>query len=413
MKICYLCADLGISLSGHSGSSAHIRNLIRAWTLSGNEVKVISHAGNAQADVGVPIVPIPSPEIFQDLSTTMNRLLEINPGSAQFSKMRVIRALGHIWTNVELEKVFRDVLSSYHPDFIYERYSPFSVAGGIMAKRLGIPHVLNVNAPLAWEGARYRRQALQEAAETLEETAFNSASLIVTTCKELKDDMVAAGVEEARIAVAPMAVDADLLTPEGPAAREGLEGRIVIGFVGSLKPWHGIEILAEAFRLLTNDSRFHLMIVGDGPMANAINALEEEFPGRVTFVGAVPQSEVPKYVRAMDIAVAPYPQLERFYYSPLKILEYMSAGRAVVASRIGQIVELIRDGETGLLVSPGDTSELVDAIQKLAADERLRQRLGAKAIDEIRLHHTWMHRAEAILDFVRNSVLIRSSAERD
>ena len=412
MRICYLCADLGISLSGHSGSSAHVRNLVRAWTDWGHEVIVVSHAGNAQADIGVPIIPVPAPEIFEALIVEGNQLLEANAGSEQWARMRVIRALGHIWTNVELEKVLRSVLCDYQPDFIYERYSPFSIAGVLMARLMGFPHVLNVNAPLAWEGARYRRQALQEAAETLEETAFRSASQIVTTCQELKDDLIAAGVQEARIAVAPMAVDVDLLTPDGPTARDGLDGKIVIGFLGSLKPWHGIEILAEAFRFLAGDARFHLMIVGEGPMAKTVHALEEELPGRVTFVGAVPQSEVPRYLRAMDVAVAPYPELERFYYSPLKVLEYMASGRAVVASRIGQIIQLIREGETGLLVTPGNAKELAETVQKLAADQRLRSHLGARAREEICLHHTWTHRAHAILDFVLNGGSLRSSSQQ-
>jgi glycosyltransferase involved in cell wall biosynthesis len=100
--------------------------------------------------------------------------------------------------------------------------------------------------------------------------------------------------------------------------------------------------------------------------------------------------------------------LERFYYSPLKVLESMAVGRVVVASRIGQITELIRDGESGMLVRPGDREELVQAIRKLSSDEPLRRKMGFKASEEIRLYHTWMHRANAIISFARKSGLIQA-----
>ncbi|HXV27919.1 MAG TPA: glycosyltransferase family 4 protein [bacterium] len=395
MKICYVCADLGILLGGHNGASAHIRNLLKAWTFLGHEVIAVTPSFNLNADLGVPLIPIPSTEIFESLSSEINSLSEDMP--VDWKKKRIVRALGHLWNNVSLEKALRETFENYKPDFIYERYSPFCISGPIMAKRMNIPHILNVNAPLAWEGEKYRKQAMMDAAQMLEEVAVRSASHVVTTCRELKDEMLALGLADGMISIAPMGADIDLFTPEGPVRREGLEGKIVIGFVGSLKPWHGIEVLVEAFRELSKDPKFHLMIVGNGPMAGLLHKIEEELPGRISLIGNVPHQEVPHYVRAMDIPVAPYPVLEKFYFSPLKVLEYMSAGRAVVASHIGQISELILHGETGMLVPPGEVKLLVEAIQTLSADDALRQKLGEKASEEIRSKHTWNHRAKAIL----------------
>ena len=119
-------------------------------------------------------------------------------------------------------------------------------------------------------------------------------------------------------------------------------------------------------------------------------------------VGAVHPAEVPSFIRAMDVAVAPYPPQERFYFSPLKLLEYMATGRAVVASRIGQLAELIRDANTGLLVPPGDAAALAGAVRRLATDESLRRRLGAQAAVEARHAHTWAQRASEIVDLVQN-----------
>ena len=401
MRICYLCADRGISLAKHNGASAHFRSLVRALTALGHEVLVITPSTDGNGDLGVPVIPIPIPETLDALLSDARRRVATNHKAADWARMRLAHALGHLWNNVAVEQVLRDVLPGYHPDLLFEVYSPFGVAGGIMAKRMGIRHILNVHAPLAWEGKEYRQQALQEAAEALEQMAFTSPSLIVTVSRELREHLLAAGVIASKVEVVPNGVDVDMFTPQGQAYRQGLEGKVVIGFVGSLKAWHGVDILVEAFRQLAADPCFHLLIVGDGPEAKVFHALAEEFSGRVTLVGAVPQAEVPAYIRAMDVAVAPYPRLKPFYFSPLKVLEYMAAGRAIVAARIGQISDLIRDGETGLLVPPEDGPALVDAVQRLVADQGLCHAVRDRAAAEARGTHTWAQRASQIVDLAQ------------
>ncbi len=399
MKICLLCADRGISLAKHNGAAANIRNLVRALHGLGHDVLVIMSSAEDSDDLGVPVVAIPTPEILEVLLSDAHAAAARLGGDR--SGVRMAHALGHIWNNVAVETLLRDVLASYRPDLLLERYSPFGVAGGIIAKRMGIRHILNAHAPLAWEGKQYRRQALQEAAHALEQAAFNTASCIVTNSQELRDELLALGVTGDKVQVVSNGVDADMFTPDGPANNQGLEHKIVIGFVGSLNPWHGIDILASAFRELANEGGVHLLVVGHGPMAKEIQVLGEDLPGSVSLIGAVPQAEVPAYIRAMDIAIAPYPPLERFYYSPLKVLEYMACGRAVVAVGIGQIIDLISDGDTGVLVSPGDTSALANAVRRLIADKSLRRALGMRASAEVRRAHTWPQRAAEIVDLAQ------------
>jgi glycosyltransferase involved in cell wall biosynthesis len=192
-------------------------------------------------------------------------------------------------------------------------------------------------------------------------------------------------------------VDLDLFTPYGERRQFAPDDAVVVGFAGSLKAWHGIQVLAEAFSKAAADSRLHLLVVGDGPLRNEVARLAASFPGRVTSTGAIPLEQVPPWIRAMDIAVAPYPPLERFYFSPLKILDAMACGTAIVASDIGQVPELLRDGETGILVPPGDPVALAAALARLADDAPLRKRLGRAAFQEAREHHAWTARAE---DFV-------------
>jgi glycosyltransferase involved in cell wall biosynthesis len=119
----------------------------------------------------------------------------------------------------------------------------------------------------------------------------------------------------------------------------------------------------------------------------------------VTLVGNVPHEEVPRYLALMDVAVAPYPAVEDFYFSPLKLFEYMAGGRPVVASRIGQVAQVIADGLTGLLYEPGDREALIACIRRLRADESLRRDLGQNARIACSMN-TWRQNAERVVGWV-------------
>jgi glycosyltransferase involved in cell wall biosynthesis len=187
------------------------------------------------------------------------------------------------------------------------------------------------------------------------------------------------------------------LQPPENSVRKTFTGKTVMGFVGSLKPWHGIDLLVDSFRALAEDPVYHLLVVGDGPMMKALRKVERQFPGRVTLTGSIPHSEVPRYVHAIDVAVAPYEPLENFYFCPLKILEYMACGRAIVATRIGQIGDLLRHSCTAWLVEPGDRLGFVEAVRTVTRSPGLREKLGRAAAAEARSYHTWKHRAASIV----------------
>jgi glycosyltransferase involved in cell wall biosynthesis len=386
MRICYLCQDLGISLGGVKGGSAHVRGLVGAFSELGHQVTVLmvgAGDGVVERRLGIRFRKIPMSGIADGIARSVPR--------------RLARALGHLWTNVSVELALESALEAEAPDLVYERYSPFGVAGGAVSRGRDVPHLLEVNAPLAWEGSRYRRQALDEAAQALEGAAFAQAGHIVTVSRELRDTLMEDGVPGDRVSVVPNGVDGALFSPEGPVPEGLRNGGCVVGFVGSLKEWHGVDLMAEAFRTLASDSRFHLLVVGEGPRAEAIGGLAAELPGRVTWTGAVPHGEIPDYVRAMDIALAPVPVLERYYYSPLKVLEYMAMGRPVVAGDIGQLRELVEPGVTGVLVPPGDPDALAGAVQRLADDPEHRLGLGRAAAARVREAHLWTERAHRIL----------------
>lgn len=383
MRIAYLSADRGIPVDGTKGGAAHVRGLVRGFLRLGHELRVLTTAPGGTDRIGrAGIVSLRAPTVTTRLDAC--------------DHVPVRRALYHVLGNSSVYDGLVTALTRWRPDVVYERYSPFGFAGGAAAADLGLPHVLEVNASLADEGARYRGQALQDAADALERTAFRRTSLLVAVSRELADLATDRGADPRRVAVVPNGVDGALFTPSGIAAPVGSPGSIVIGFVGSLKPWHGVETLTEAFGHLAGDSRFHLLVVGNGPRGASIESLAGRWPGRVTWRTDAPHDQIPSLLRAVDVAVAPYPPLDRFYFSPLKVLEYMATGRAIVASRIGQIPTLLAEGQRGLLVPPGDAAALADAIRQLADDDSRRATLGRRAAEAARGEHLWTHRAKTI-----------------
>ena len=125
-----------------------------------------------------------------------------------------------------------------------------------------------------------------------------------------------------------------------------------------------------------------------------------EFGERVIFAGYVPHDEIPVHLAAMDIVLAPYPRLEFFYYSPLKIFEYLAAGKAVVASRIGQIQEIIQDGINGALFEPDNFEDLQQQVFALIEKNGYRQQLGRNGRELILQKYTWHHTAKKISEIM-------------
>lgn len=383
MRVCYVCSDLGIPLNGHKGASAHVRSFIKALSGEGHDVVAVVSEGADLTCVDVPVVTI-------DRATVQ----EYEP---QRENLRVHRALRHIWNNPKVEQHVRAVVNSFDAEVIYERYSPFSIAGVLCAREMNMPHILEVNALLSEEGKVYRSQALSEASVYLESVALHETSLIVTVSQSLCDAIVARGIDRDKVLVVPNGVDEMFFDASDISLKAQYRDKVVIGFVGSLKPWHGIDILMETFSLLMHDERFHLLIVGDGPERKKLNALHKLHPGRITLTGNVRHDRIPDYLHAMDIAVAPYPALDEFYFSPLKVLEYMAAGKAIVATNIGQIADLLSHRETGWLIDKPEPQAFADAIAAIAHDGELMTQLGRTASQIAKTEHQWTERVALIM----------------
>src|SRR5262249_47923748 len=211
-----------------------------------------------------------------------------------------------------------------------------------------------------------------------------------------------------RVRVVPNGVNLQRFPPRAAASCQSGHSAFTIGFVGSLKPWHGGSVLRDAFaRLPRRSAETGLMIVGEGPEQGRLaeDVCRRGLGDAVHFTGWVPPDDLPAMLASMDVAVAPYPDLPHFYFSPLKVYEYMAAGLPVVASRIGQLAQILRHEETGLLCPPGDSLALAAELERLRCDLALRKRLGAAARATALEKHTWDGIAGRILKFARKPAL--------
>src|SRR5680860_73244 len=145
----------------------------------------------------------------------------------------------------------------------------------------------------------------------------------------------------------------------------------------------------------------YLLIIGDGPERERLEALviEESLSSSTRFTGMIPHDEMPSHIAAMDVAVAPYDETPDFYFSPLKLFEYMAAGKPIVAAAIGQIADCIRDGQTGLLYPPGDGYALMLAIERMLADRQRAVILGQTAQEAVRFGRSWRHNARVAVSY--------------
>jgi glycosyltransferase involved in cell wall biosynthesis len=293
-------------------------------------------------------------------------------------------------------------------DLVYERYSLWGTAAMEFAQASGALGVLEVNAPLIDEQRRHRVLVHQQVAETIAWHTFQAADCVCAVSQEVATWARGKGAAAERTVVVPNGVCPQRFSPELPPADPALAAQFTVGFTGSLKPWHGAEQLVEAFIALHRRyGDAQLVIVGDGPQRKALVEQRKQLTGRarkhIHLIGGVSPAEVPAWLTTMSVAVAPYPNLPDFYFSPLKLYEYMAAGRAVVASDIGQMRSVVDHEVNGLLYPAGNVVSLTQQLARLHEDDALANRLGQNARQSVLDGHTWDQVLERTLDAVLTS----------
>ncbi len=206
--------------------------------------------------------------------------------------------------------------------------------------------------------------------------------------------------DDGRLRVVPNGVEVQSFAGAAPHALPFPSDAFVVAFSGLFYPWHGARYLAEAFRLLVAERpSSRLLLVGDGEDIVSVRSIlkTELAEGTATITGLVPREEVPGYLAAAQVLVSPHAPGPGFIGSPIKLWEYMAAGRSIVATDVAQLGDVLRHGETALLVPPADPAALAEALAELHDDPDLRAALARAAGDEAARLHSWDARLEATL----------------
>jgi glycosyltransferase involved in cell wall biosynthesis len=343
-----------------------------------------------------------------------------------FRRRHLFREAAALSYNIRFSAAARELLAQKRPRVLYQRHGKFLFAGALLSRLMEIPLVLEYNESQDWTAKHWDPTRFSPWLRLCERVSIKAASLIIVVSNPLKNQLMEIGVPDERILVNPNAVDPEWFYPHcgGGKLRQDLGFRaedVVVCFVGTFSYWHGVAVLEQAIRSLLDNVQhasgpLKFLLVGDGPLAPQLHkALETYAHDRlVTFTGAISHKSVRTYLDAADIFVSPHvpmPDGRPFFGSPTKLFEYMAMGKAIAASSLDQISDVLEHGRTALLVRPGEPSELAEAIQHLASDSQLRIELGRNARETALARHTWRQNARRVLAYCADTMLAPNESE--
>ncbi|MBC7951783.1 MAG: glycosyltransferase family 4 protein [Rhodospirillaceae bacterium] len=363
------------------GQNVHIEELIAALRRQGHEVVVVAPPSRSEFGHDGGLVP----RIRRALPAAIHEQLELA------YSIHAYRQLLQAWKR-------------HRPDVMYERYNLFYLPGLWLKRRTGIPWLVEINAPLAAERGAHGGLALPRLAQWTERAVWCGADAALPVTGVLARHVRQSGVPEDRITVIHNGIDRSHFSAavDGQAVRRelGLDGKVVLGFTGFIREWHGLPQVVDAMKALP--ANVHFLVVGDGPARGELEAHAARLgmAERVTCLGLVGRDRVAACIKAFDVALQPQAV---DYASPLKLFEYMALSRAILAPDQSNIREVLADGHNALLFRHGDFAQ---QLARLCGDTALRSRLGQAAHDDIeRQGRTWDANAARITKIASRIVI--------
>lgn len=380
MNILYILADRGHDLTVNHGYRIHVLKILEWLQKIGNNTFLITINENKVI-----------PDFFNYKSIPHKYALLVH---------KIVPYMGVV-DSLNVFKTSINVHRKWHFDIVHERYGLYSYGGWLTAKILKLPYVLEVNAPIIDEKKLFGPPLTgpqRKSAEFSSKACLRFADHIITVSNNLKQHLVDEyKLDNNKISVLPNAAATELFSQEFDKNKIkqnlGVSSDIIIGYLGTLQPWYGIENLLYAFDIVNKQyQNVQLLIIGDGQARSELEMIVDKLSlkGKITFLGNVEHSRVPELLSVVDIAVAPFRNIPTgFYGSAMKVFEYMAAGKAIVASKIGQIGDVLDDHKTAILVEPGNIDDLAQGMVLLVQNSRLRMELGITAQKEAQMKYSW------------------------
>lgn len=309
-------------------------------------------------------------------------------------------------------KEFR-IIAVEQPDLIISRLELYLFSSLLLSKLMKIPIIIEADAPCVYELKEFSKEfwRIPWLAGFIERLNLKKADISVCVSNAAKQYFIDQGVPEHKLVVITNGADIDKFHPlvdKTPILKKDISGKTVVGFVGSFHFWHGIENLIEVIKktIQAYQNTIFLLVGEGGPMKQKLEHVvkHEGLQRLVILAGYISYEDIPEYISAMDIVLAPYPKLKFFYYSPVKIFEYMSSGKPVITTNIGQISEVIKNGYNGFLTEPDNIEQILSKLLELLVNPELRSSIGKNARETIIANHTWMKKASQLSEICNNVV---------
>ena len=389
MKILYYSPHPHLKLKDPTGYGTHMREMIHAFRKRNNEVLPVI-MGGVNGSIEKP------------------REVKSNRGKKKYIPKplwELAKDFNLLLFDRNARKVLKQKVDQFKPDVIYERSNYLQTSGVEVARELNIPHILEVNSPhiIEREILTGTRSPLKRYFKKIEKKQFKKTTKIAVVSSTLRDFINKEyEIELDKIVVVPNGIDVNKIKVSETEKQQlivkyNLNNNHVIGFVGSVHPWHRVDMLIEAFSdIVQSRGGVKLLIVGGGSMIARLTELcrKLNIEDNVIFTGKIPNVDVYKYISVMDITVIPG---TKWFMMPVKLFEYGALGKPVIAIDTQAIRDVMVDGEEGLLFK-SDKRALTESLSELINDEEKRTEYGINFKRKVMKQYTWENNAKYVLE---------------
>lgn len=394
MKILYYSPHPGLNLQSLSGYGTHMREMISAFEKQGCEVLPVIMGGTQEPE-------------NSDLNNPKPGLKNAFKRIAGKKIWRTLKDIDLMRFDNRAKMQLDDAVQKFKPDLIYERANYIQLSGVEVAHNRSIPHILEVNAPFVEERNFFSdtRSLVGNKIAYRERQQLLQTGIVVTVSTALKNYFIEkTNIDQNKFLVLPNAINPESISVSSEnqkriRERYDLGGKVVIGFVGSIFEWHGIDKLIRVFSKI-DDKETKLLIVGFGEILDDLKELASHSTrsSDIIFTNKVDRCEIFDFIEVMTICVMPN---SNWYGSPVKIFEYGAMGKPVLGPSTGPVKEVIDEGKTGILVDSDEESIRLGLKKMLDNDSKSRE-MGRTFQKKVFEELTWESNAKKVLKKIRS-----------